>query len=107
MSPNPDFGPSFLHHLGQPEGALKIRSGACGLVWLARASRLFTLAALRGILLESLLLGDTNRFSPFTFTKLIIDKKWSSARTKNEAVFNYCIAPFALEEITKDLDVTL
>ncbi|KII68818.1 hypothetical protein RF11_08091 [Thelohanellus kitauei] len=43
-----------------PEGkrAFKILSGACDLVWLARASGLFTLAALRMTLLKSLLLRD-------------------------------------------------
>ncbi|KII63008.1 hypothetical protein RF11_02100 [Thelohanellus kitauei] len=43
-----------------PEGkrAFKISSGVCGLVWLARASGLFTLAALREALPKSLLPRD-------------------------------------------------
>jgi hypothetical protein len=38
--------------------------------------------------------------------KHLYDKKFSSARTKTEAIVTDCIAPFALEEIAKDLDAT-
>ncbi|KII71636.1 hypothetical protein RF11_13492 [Thelohanellus kitauei] len=39
--------------------AFKIRSGACGLVWLPRASGLFTLAALRVALPKIVLPGNS------------------------------------------------
>ncbi|KII73100.1 hypothetical protein RF11_07398 [Thelohanellus kitauei] len=55
---NQEGCPTALKKYPEDKRAFNIRSGACGLVWLARVSGLLTLAALRRVVLKSMLPGD-------------------------------------------------